>query len=70
MLTLHVFILENTWRKGQYHGCWCPGDLCRQVISSNDIENVDQHIPFFLEDFHYLSVKNWYKMSIYLCFLQ
>ena len=26
---------------GQYHGCWCPGSLCRQDISSNDIDCVE-----------------------------
>ena len=25
-------------RLGQYHGCWCPGDLRRQVISSCGID--------------------------------
>ena len=23
----------------QYHGCWCPGSLCRQVISNHDIDS-------------------------------
>ena len=26
---------------GQYHGCWCPGSLGRQDISSHDIDNVE-----------------------------
>ena len=26
---------------GQYHGCWCPGSLRRQDISSHDIDYVE-----------------------------
>ena len=26
---------------GQYHGCWCPGSLRRQDISSDDIDYVE-----------------------------
>ena len=26
---------------GQYHGCWCPGSLRRQDISSHDIEYIE-----------------------------
>ena len=26
--------------RGQYHGCWCPGSLRRQVISSHGIDKV------------------------------
>ena len=26
---------------GQYHGCWCPGSLCHQNISSHDIDYVE-----------------------------
>ena len=26
---------------GQYHGCWCPGSLRRQGISSNDIDCIE-----------------------------
>ena len=31
---------------GQYHGCWCPGSLCRQVISSHDIDCVNYVGPY------------------------
>ena len=27
---------------GQYHGCWCPGSLCRQGISSHGIDHTRQ----------------------------
>ena len=26
---------------GQYHGCWCPGSLRRQDISSHDIDYIE-----------------------------
>ena len=29
----HVLVFH-----GQYHGCWCPGSFCCQVISSHGIE--------------------------------
>ena len=37
----------NVWGRvisvwlGQYHGCWCPGSLRRQDISSHDIDYVE-----------------------------
>ena len=34
-------IMQNILGKlAQYHGCWCPGDLCHQVISSHGIDFV------------------------------
>ena len=30
---------------GQYHGCWCPGSLRRQDISSHDIDHVEYVAP-------------------------
>ena len=30
---------------GKYHGCWCPGSLRRQDISSHDIDNVEYVAP-------------------------
>ena len=34
--------VSTWWRHhvGQYHGCWCPGSLRRQAISSHDIDYV------------------------------
>ena len=38
----HWVAMSLTWLKlGQYHGCWCPGSLHRQDISSNDIDCVE-----------------------------
>ena len=31
----------NSVQLGQYHGCWCPGSLRRQDISSHDIDYVE-----------------------------
>ena len=31
----------NPVQHNKYHGCWCPGSLCRQVISSHDINYVE-----------------------------
>ena len=30
----------------QYHGCWCPGNMCCQGISSNGIDHADLMGPF------------------------
>ena len=47
---------------GQYHGCWCPGSLRRQVISSYDIDYRNSYtIPVLRND------KN---ASIFSCFLR
>ena len=32
--------VNSVWL-GQYHGCWCPGSLRRQDISSHDIDYVE-----------------------------
>ena len=32
--------IATLWSLGQYHGCWCPGSLCRQVISNHGINLV------------------------------
>ena len=37
LFTLVVLKLECS-EIGQYHACWCPGDVHRQVISNHDIE--------------------------------
>ena len=34
----------------QYHGCWCPGDLSRQGISSHGIDQISCNIPFLASD--------------------
>ena len=31
----------NSVYLGQYHGCWCPGSLRRQDISSHDIDYIE-----------------------------
>ena len=31
----------SQFQLGQYHGCWCPGSLRRQDISSHDIDYVE-----------------------------
>ena len=31
----------NPVQLSHYHGCWCPGSLCRQVISRHDIDYVE-----------------------------
>ena len=41
---------------GQYHGCWCPGSLCHQVISSHGIcyiKNLAFHV-FYWKGFLFL----------------
>ena len=40
-LTLNVRGLSYLGLTGQYHGCWCPGSLCHQDISSHDIGYVE-----------------------------
>ena len=35
----------NSVKLGQYHGCWCPGSLRRQDISSHDIDYVEEAGP-------------------------
>ena len=32
--------MELSGQLGQCHGCWCPGDLCRQGISSHSIDHL------------------------------
>ena len=38
-LTLNVRV--NSVYLGQYHGCWCPGSLRRQDMSSHDIDYIE-----------------------------
>ena len=38
-LTLNVRE-PNSVQHGKYHGCWCPGFLCRRDISTRDIDQV------------------------------
>ena len=40
MIVLLVLKLEYSGEVGQCHGCWCPGDLRRQVINNHDIDHV------------------------------
>ena len=28
-------------QQNRYHDCWCPGSLCRQDISTHDIDYVN-----------------------------
>ena len=46
-LTLNVRGLSylSLTLQGQYHGCWCPGTLRRQDISSHDIDYIDYGGP-------------------------
>ena len=46
----------------QYHGCWWPGSLRRQDISTHDIDYI---LSYMRKDFNYLchvSVEEWYKL--------
>ena len=47
-VTAHSHILSFAWGDsvisvylGQYHGCWCPGSLSCQDISSHDIDCIE-----------------------------
>ena len=40
-LTIMILWFEYLWELGQYHGCWCPGYLCGQVIGSHGIGYVE-----------------------------
>ena len=59
------------YQVGQYHGCWCPGSLRRQDISSHDIdyrEYIDPPLTWG-NVFKYLcqiNVEEWHKMQIYV----
>ena len=33
--------LINLVQTSQYHGCWCPGSLCCQDISTHDIDYIE-----------------------------
>ena len=44
-LTLNVRDRVISVKLGQYHGCWCPGSLRRQDISSHDIDCVEHVAP-------------------------
>ena len=36
----------NSVQLGQYHGCWCPGSLRRQDISSHHIDSIEYVCPY------------------------
>ena len=51
---------------GQYHGCWCPGSLRRQGISSHGIDCIGKICSWLPQGriFNYLchiSVQKWWK---------
>ena len=39
--TLNEQGLINSVQHSKYHGCWCPGSLRRQDISTHDIDYVE-----------------------------
>ena len=41
MKSLIAVVVGWCWMHSQYHGCWCPGSLHRQDISSHDIDYVE-----------------------------
>ena len=46
-VTIHIWThnmrgLNNSSFDSQYHSCWCPGSLCRQDISTHDIDYIEQ----------------------------
>ena len=43
---------------GQYCGCWCPGSLHRQDISTHDI-GIGKHLSYLRKDFYYLCHVMW-----------
>ena len=52
-LTLNVrgpSYMYLSWTIGQYHGCWCPGSLCRQDISTHDTDYVEQVGPCLTQE--------------------
>ena len=40
-LTLVTLDIEYSGSEGQYHACWCPGNLSCQGISRNGIDNIE-----------------------------
>ena len=57
----------NSVQPREYHGCWCPGSLRRQDISTHDIDNVDTctFLSYSRKNFSYLcnvNVEEWHKM--------
>ena len=50
-------------RLGQSHGCWCPGSLNRQVISSDGTKKIiNKSLSSIQKDFKYLchlSIERW-----------
>ena len=58
--TLKIVMFNCYWNRNilaklvQFHGCWWPGDLCRQDISSHGIGCVRLINPYMRKDFNYL----------------
>ena len=57
--------------QGQYHRCWCPGSLRRLVISSREVDYVEQTDFVFYKNYttcapsQYKDRLSWYGISIW-----
>ena len=52
----------------KYLGCWCPGSLCRQDISTHDVDwlcRIGKFLSYLENDFDslcHVKVEEWHKM--------
>ena len=55
-------------RNNQYHGCWCPGSLCHQDISSDNFDFVGPGLPYGLYSITCIvpTVQKWQKIQIHI----
>ena len=70
-LNVKYLIMHPFWRwlnipgeLSQYHGCWCPGSLRRQVISSHDIDLNGDHTYTSVEPRYALGI-TWYRGAMF-----
>ena len=55
----------NSVQHSKYHGCWCPGSLRRQDISTHDIDYVEWQVLDLKNDFNFMchiNVEEWHEM--------